>query len=253
MRRDDRGRDDRVLRAARLAAYPPGEYVGQESFMDASEVLALGTLAGLDRGVRVLDVCCGAAGPGLLLTRSTGCDYLGVDRSPGAVALARQRARDVGARFTVARVPPLPPGRFDVVMLLETVLAFEDKARLLTALVAGLEPGGRLVLTVEEGAPLSAQEQAVMPASDTVWPWPLPDLLGALEAHGLAVRHLAEHTDAHRRRAAALLGAFEAGREELAAGLGEPPVRDLLAAHRTWVAWLGQGRIRKYAVVAERG
>ena len=38
MRQDERAPHDRALRPARLAAYPPGEFVGQESFMRAGEI-----------------------------------------------------------------------------------------------------------------------------------------------------------------------------------------------------------------------
>src|ERR671921_2330126 len=95
--------------------------------MTAGEIRALGAKAGVGPGVAVLDLCCGIAGPGRFLTRELGCEYLGVDASASAVAIARERARDLPCRFEVARIPPLPPGSFDVVLLLETMLAFEDK------------------------------------------------------------------------------------------------------------------------------
>ena len=66
-------------------------------------------------------------------------------------------------------MPPLPDGRFDVVLLLETMLAFPDKAALLAEVARVLEPGGRFAFTVEEGRPLTAGERARMPDADTVW------------------------------------------------------------------------------------
>ena len=91
-------------------------------------------IATLGANARVLDLCCGVGGPGLLMARRLGCTYLGVDADPGAIARARQRAAAEGAavRFDVASVPPAPRGDFDVVMLLETLLAFRDKRPLLT-------------------------------------------------------------------------------------------------------------------------
>ncbi|GAA1477303.1 hypothetical protein GCM10009623_17490 [Nocardioides aestuarii] len=250
---DDRALADRVLREARLAGHPAGEYVGQENFMDVSEILALGERARLAPGVRTLDVCCGVGGPGLLLAARTGCDYLGVDRSPDAVALARSRAGPARSiAFAVADVPPLPAGPFDVVLLLETTLAFADKAPLVAAVADVLAPGGRFAFTVEEGLPLTPAERAVMPASDTVWPWPLASLHDDLAAVGLRVTSIEDRTAAHRSRAASLLVAYETRRSSLVAGLGEEPVADLLSAHRTWVRWLGRRRVRKYAVVAAR-
>ena len=184
---DDRAAYGLALESARQAAYPPGEYVGQESFMTATEIRALAGRTGIGPEDRVLDLCCGVAGPGRLVTAETGCRYLGVDLDPGAVAAARLAAGDLPCRFDVRRVPPLPPGTFDVVLLLETLLAFRDKGPLLAGVAAALRPGGRFALTVEEGAPLTAPERARMPASDTVWPVALSDLVDLLEQQGFRV------------------------------------------------------------------
>src|SRR5215468_1244645 len=108
MSQDDRAAFDRALRRARTAAYAPGEFVGQESFMTAGEIRALAVRAGIGRGATVLDLCCGVAGPGRFVARELGCDYLGVDASAGAIALATERAGDLPCRFLVAPVPPLP-------------------------------------------------------------------------------------------------------------------------------------------------
>ena len=89
MRQDDRARFDRALHRARVSAYAPGEFVGQESFMTAGEIRALAVQAGIGPGVTVLDLCCGIAGPGRFLTRELACAYLGVDASASAVAIAR--------------------------------------------------------------------------------------------------------------------------------------------------------------------
>ena len=126
--------------------------------MTAGEIRALAVQAGIGPGVTVLDLCCGVAGPGRLLTRELGCVYLGVDASASAVALARERARDLPCRFAIAQVPPLPAGSFDVVLLLETMLAFEDKDALVREIAAALRPGGRFAFTLEEGAPLTTAE-----------------------------------------------------------------------------------------------
>src|SRR3954449_1525471 len=144
MRDDDRATFDRALHRARASAYAPGEFAGQESLMTAGEIRALAARAGIGPGVRVLDLCCGVAGPGRLLTRELGCRYLGVDASAGAVAIARARAGDLPCRFTVAQVPPLPAGARDVVLLLETMLAFEDKDALARAMAAYAPAGGGL-------------------------------------------------------------------------------------------------------------
>jgi len=252
MRKDDRGTYDAALRRARSAAYPAGGFVGQESFMRAEEILALAARAAIGAGTRVLDLCCGVAGPGRLVTAETGCDYLGVDASPTAVRLARDRSGGLPCRFETARVPPVPDGPFDVVLLLETMLAFADKVPLLRGVAGALPPGGRFAFTVEEGEPLTPAERAAMPAADTVWPVPLDELEAVLGRTGFAIRWSADLTPQHRRTAEALTAAFLDDRPAIATAVGERAADDLVAAHRLWSAWLRDGRVRKVAVVAER-
>lgn len=96
MRQDVRTPFVQALQRARVAAYDPGEFVGQESFMRAGEILQLATRAGVGPGVSVLDLCCGIAGPGRFITQQLGCTYLGVDLSPSAIDIADRRARDAG-------------------------------------------------------------------------------------------------------------------------------------------------------------
>jgi SAM-dependent methyltransferase len=252
MREDDRARFDRALLRARTSAYPPGEFVGQESFVTAGEIRDLGLRAGIGAGVSVLDLCCGVAGPGRYLTRELGCTYLGVDANASAVEIARARAGDLPCRFAVAEIPPLPSGPFDVVLLLETMLAFEDKDALLGEIFPALRPGGRFAFTLEEGEPLTAAERTAMPAADTVRLVPLEEMRAMLERAGLAVTWQEDHSRAHRDVARALTDAFAADQEEIAAQIGRRALDDLLAAHRLWVEWLDAERVRKFAIVATR-
>ena len=200
VKQDERAPFVKALQRARVSAYPPGEFVEQESFMLAGEIRALAARAGIAPGVSVLDLCCGVAGPGRFITRELGCTYLGVDLSSSAIDIARERAGDLPCRFEVSRIPPLPAGPFDVVLLLETMLAFPDKESLLAEISRALATGGRFAFTMEEGLPLTEAERA----SD------------ARRRHGLA--HPAAG-DAH------LPGARRAGRP-LAGGLQSvPPCR----------------------------
>jgi SAM-dependent methyltransferase len=250
--RGERRRSVEALQPAQAAAYGPGEYVEQESFVRASEVRALAENAGIDAGVSVLDLCCGVAGPGRFLTRELGCEYLGVDASEGAVALARERAGDLPCRFVVGRIPPLPPGTFDVVLLLETMLAFRDKEPLLEAVSRALPNGGRFAFTLEEGAPLTRSERARMPGADTVWLTPLGEMHELLARAGLAVRREEDWSESHRVVAESLNDAYAADAASIASVIGHPALDELLAAHRLWCEWLGTGRVRKLALVAER-
>src|SRR5687767_15964472 len=108
MRQDERVGFATALERARQAGYPPGEHVGQESFMQAHEIRTLAARAGIGRATSVLDLCCGVAGTGRLIAEETGCDYLGVDTSASAIALAQARTHGTRCRFEVAEVPPVP-------------------------------------------------------------------------------------------------------------------------------------------------
>ena len=197
--------------------------------MTAAEISALAVAAGVGPGVAVLDVCCGTGGPGRFLAGQLGCAYLGVDESARAVALARERTNGLPCRFAVAPVPPLPAGSFDVVLLLEVMLAFQDKDALVRDIAAALRPGGRFAFTLEAGPPLTTAERA-----------------------GLVVTWRDDYSRAHGAMAQALAGAFAADAEDIAGRIGHRALGDLLAAHRLWTRWLGEGRMRKFAVVAER-
>jgi SAM-dependent methyltransferase len=241
-----------ALERARATAYPAGEYVGQESFMQAAEIRRLAHQARVGPAVSVLDLCCGVAGPGRMITAESRCHYLGVDHSASALAAARQLAGNLPCRFEQAHLPPLPEGRFDVVFLLETMLAFPDKEALAGEVARVLEPGGRFAFTVEEGQPLTQQERARMPAADTVWPIELAELTGVLRNAGLAVIWRQEYSSSHHAIVTALLRCYRADSPQIAGQIGKQATAELITAHQLWSDWLGSGRVRKFAIVAEK-
>ena len=252
MKQDERAPFIEALQRARVSAYAPGEFVEQESFMRASEILALARRAGIAPGVSVLDLCCGVAGPGRFITWELGCSYLGVDLSSSAVDIARGRAGALPCRFEVSRIPPIPSGPFDVVLLLETMLAFPDKEPLLREVSDALTIGGRFAFTLEEGLPLTGLERSSMPDADTVWLTPLREMLACLARVGLVVRWQDDCSRSHRAVADALIDAFAADATDIAAQIGDRALEELLAGHRLWSDWLRDGRVRKLAVVAEK-
>ncbi len=252
MKQDERAPYVQALQRARVSAYPPGEFVEQESFMRAGEIRALAGRAGIAAGVSVLDLCCGVAGPGRFITQELGCAYLGVDISSSAVDIARARAGDLPCRFEVSRIPPIPSGPFDVVLLFETMLAFPEKETLLEEISRALTTGGRFAFTLEEVLPLTEAERASMPDADTVWLTPLQEMLTCLERVGLLVRWQDDCSRSHRAMADSLLNAFAADATEIAAQIGRRALEELLAAHRLWSDWLRDGRVRKLAFVAEK-
>jgi hypothetical protein len=61
-----------------------------------------------------------------------------------------------------------------------------------------------------------------------------------------------DHSSAHLATAKALADSFDADADDIAARVGRPALDELLAAHRLWIEWLNEGRVRKLAMVAER-
>jgi SAM-dependent methyltransferase len=220
--------------------------------MRAAEVRRLAHQARIGPDVSVLDLCCGAAGPGRMITAESGCHYLGIDHSASALATARQLAGNLPCRFEQAHLPPLPEGRFEVVFLLETMLAFPDKDALMGEVARVLEPGGRFAFTVEEGRPLTQRERAGMPGADTVWPIGLAELTGVLRNAGLTVIWRQEYSASHHAIATALLRCYRADSAQIAGQIGPRAAAELITAHQLWSDWLGSGRVRKFAMVAEK-
>jgi SAM-dependent methyltransferase len=252
VKQDERAPFHRALERARVAAYPAGEFVGQESFMTASEIRALAGEARIASGTRILDLCCGVAGPGRLIARELGCAYLGVDLSASAIEIARERAGDLPCRFEVMRIPPIPTGPFEVVLLLETMLAFPDKEALLADISRALEPGGRFAFTLEAGLPLTDAERARMPDADTVWLTPLEKVLASVSQVGLDVHWQQDWSESHRAMAGALIEGVTSEAGDIAAQIEDRALEELVAAHRLWSEWLRDGRVRKVAVVAQK-
>ena len=220
--------------------------------MTADEIRTVARCCDIGPATSVLDLCCGVAGPGRLIAAERGCAYTGVDYSASALELARSRAAGLRCRFIEAHVPPVPDGRYDVVLLLETMLAFADKATLLREVSQAVVPGGLFACTVETGAPLTVGEQLRMPDPDTVHLIGLPQLTALLAASGFSVTWTRECTSAHQVIAARLLAAFRDRRAELVSQIGDQGLGDLLTAHQLWSDWMRSGRVRKYALVARK-
>ena len=91
-----------------------------------------------------------------------------------------------------------------------------------------------------------------MPAADTVWPVGLAELTGVLRDAGLAVTWQQEYSSAHHAIATALLRCYRADAAQIAGQIGEQATAELITAHQLWSDWLGSGRVRKFAMVAEK-
>lgn len=252
-------RAQRALALHRIlsGAFAPGEYVGQESFLSAGEALCLARAAGLAPTTRGLDLCSGNGGVALLLARACGCRILGVDRAPPAVYLARHSARreQLAERvaFVVGDAVQAPVyGRFEAVLLFETMLAIDDKAALLSEVASLLTDGGGFALTLEAGEPLSQAERREMPEGEDIHLLPEAAFLAVGRAAGLRSRLRLNLTSQHAERAANTAEAARVASDRTRSKLGEEGWRNLVAASECWARWLACGRAHKLGFVLER-
>ncbi len=252
-----RARIAAALRPARAEAYQPSEDIGQENYLTAGEILALARAAGVGPGAQVLDLCCGNGSVAVHLIAQTGCRIVGTDLSLPALRLARAAA---GARQVTGQVaflvadasrPPLN-ATFDVVLLLETMLSIEDKARLLQEVRRLLRPGSRFALTLEAGRPMSEDERRLIPSAEPIWLIPEDDFLALLQTSGFRVKRREDYTARQADLAGRLARAIDRHRRTIAADLGDQAARDLCAFHGQFATWLSAGRLRKLVMVVEK-
>jgi SAM-dependent methyltransferase len=97
------------------------------------------------RGLRVLDVGCGAGG--MLGPLSRYGDVTGIDTSEELVAYCRERGFEkvlTGSAYD----PPVPPGSMDLITLFDTIEHIPDDVRALTECRRRLAPGGLFFISV---------------------------------------------------------------------------------------------------------
>ena len=167
----------------------------------------------------LVDVACGAGGPGLWVARESGARLVGIDLSPSAVTRAAERAGLAGMagratfRQGTFEAAGLDAASVHGVMSVDALqytpdkrLAFEEVARI-------LRPGGRFAFVAFE---LDPGRVAGLP----FWKDPVPDYRPLLEQAGFEIVHY-EQLPNWRSEVAAAFGAVLAQRQALEAELGE--------------------------------
>jgi ubiquinone/menaquinone biosynthesis C-methylase UbiE len=196
------------------------------SFLPLAELRAL--TAGLDLADDqvLVDLACGAGGPGLWAARETGARLVGRDLSPIAVDRARERASALGmaARAQYAQGTFADTGlastSADAVMTVDALQYAPDKRKALTEVARIVRPGGRFAFVAFE---LDAEQIADLP----VWSDPVGDYRPLLEKTGFEVLEY-EQIPHWEEQVAAGFGAVLAERETLAAELGEAAAAAML-------------------------
>jgi SAM-dependent methyltransferase len=165
--------------------------------------------AGIARGMRVLDLGCGAGDVSCLLARLVGEEgrVIGVDRNGTALVRARESARSQGLSnvsfLELDLSEPLPgPHAFDAVVARRVLMYLASPVDVLRRVVATLRPGG-LAIIQEADATMTPGRHGAFPLHDRVsgWMWQTVareganvhmgfDLPRVLEQAGLKVEHV---------------------------------------------------------------
>jgi len=219
---DSLGRSATFNRIWRTNAYRgefPDEFA-HISFLTLSEAHHMLDHLEVAGGDQLVDVACGAGGPGLWAAQESGAALIGVDPSSAGIARARQRASDVGlegrARFAVGTFERtgLTDHAADAVMSVEAFQYAPDKRAAFRELARILGPGGRLAVICFEVDRSRAEGLPVLGVD------PVPDYRPLLEEAGFAVE-IYEETPGWQDRVYGVFQAIVDASEELTREMGE--------------------------------
>ena len=104
------------------------------------------------RGLKLLDIGCGAGGIDIELVKTHGAGHVtGIDVEEGILSHARSLVdrHELGDRIKLIRVGPgplsFPAGEFDVVFSKDSIIHIPDKHALMAGIFRVLKPGGRFL------------------------------------------------------------------------------------------------------------
>jgi SAM-dependent methyltransferase len=211
-----------LWRANAYRAEFPEEFahIGFLTLNEANRMLNLLGLLPLDPPATLVDLACGAGGPGLWAARESGASLIGIDPASSALVAARRRAQALGmsAHASFRQGTFAQTGLDDhiasAVMSVEAFQYAPDKAVALAELHRVLRPGGRLALICFEVDPAKVREVPVLGVD------PVADYAPLLEQAGFSVDTY-EETPGWKVRVDAAFNAIVNAREALTAEMGD--------------------------------
>jgi len=118
-----------------------GEDIGQNSWLTSDEQDRFLEWLDLSPGKTLLDVACGAGGPALRITATTGCSVVGIDVHEQAVTTASSLAAQRGLPLL------FPDASFDAITCIDAINHFPERPRVIAEWARLLKPEGRLLFT----------------------------------------------------------------------------------------------------------
>jgi SAM-dependent methyltransferase len=189
------------------------------SFLTLAQLQLLTEALSLTTDAVLVDLACGAGGPGLWAARESGARLVGIDLSPMAAKRATERAGplQMTGRATFSQgtfaATGLDAASADAVMSIDALQYAPDKTQALIEVARILRPGRRLAFIAFE---LDPERVAGLP----FWQDPVPDYRPLLEHVGFEIVSYDEIPN-WQGQVAAGFGAILAQREALEAEFGE--------------------------------
>ena len=197
-------------------------------FLTMPEALRMRELLEIPSDGVLVDLACGAGGPGLWMARESGASLIGVDPSTAGLERARARAAAVDladrARFEQGTFEQtgLDDGVADAAMSVEAFQYAPDKRAAFAEFFRILRPGARLAIICFEVEPSKVEGLPVLGVD------PVPDYRPLIEAAGLTVEAY-EETPGWEDRVYATFGSLVDAGDALTAEMGERAASGTLA------------------------
>jgi SAM-dependent methyltransferase len=153
------------------------------SFLTLSQLTSLSEGLALSPGQLLVDLACGAGGPGLWVAYQSGCRLVGIDQSSVGVTRAIERAARVGLSERATFAPgtfaatSLESSSVDAVMTVDALQYAPDKIKAVDEIARILKPGGRFGFLLFELDPSRVEGLPL-------WEDPVPDYRPLLEGAG---------------------------------------------------------------------
>jgi SAM-dependent methyltransferase len=197
----------------------PEEYA-HISFLTFDELRAMAAHLDLGEHEVLVDLACGAGGPGLWVASQAGASLIGIDPSATGLTEARRRAQRVGfaerARYEQGSfaITGLDDAAADGVLSVDAIQYAPDKVAVFAEARRILRPGGRLTFSALEVEPERVEGLPVLDAD------PVPDFAPLLDEAGFAVDWYRE-SDGWAERVPATFGAVAKAMPTLTEEMGE--------------------------------
>jgi SAM-dependent methyltransferase len=239
---------NRIWRETAYRADFPIEFA-HIGFLTLTEARRMMDLVHVAPGDVLVDLACGAGGPGLWAAQESGATLIGIDPTESGLAAARRRAvaTELADRATFQHgtfsATNLSDASADAIMTVEAFQYAPNKGAALTEFFRVLRPGGRVAIVCFEVDPTKASGLPVLGVD------PITDYAPLLNEAGFTVNTYVE-TPGWADRVYPTFAALVDAAEALTAEMGERAAASTLAEATVTVAL--RPYPRRVLIVAER-